>query len=237
MSEHEALRFWNPKQTPLPERCKDPCKDGYIYPMWTRVWNIGDYKTGGDVRIVDKRAAFAASGDKPLYSAEVYGEVARIIAIIAPTHAIPFTPGTEAVVCVLELSNPDKKICTRILKTQQDTLQQLPRSDADKQDNAPAPAYRDDSKYVCVLLQNVQLDVDDVAHATPLLSTSTGIECVRGHDGHDYDGESIQYRTYFERNAFCIDEGFDILVDPDHAGEFADMMELEGILKGYTAWE
>jgi hypothetical protein len=177
--------------------------------MWTRVWNIGDYKTGGDVRIVDKRAASAASGDNSYYHALVYGEVAKIIAIIAPTNATPFTEGGEAVVCLLELGNPDADICEYILNTQLDTLQQLPRSDEEIRDHAPPPAYRDDKKYLCVLLENLQLDVDVVAHGTPPLSTSTGFECVRGHDGCDYDGESWNYRTAFERNAFRIEDGCD----------------------------
>ena len=234
MSELDDLRFWKPKTFPLPERPKDPCKDGMVYPTWTRVWNIGNYKTGDDVCIVDKRAALAASGDTTPGCAEVYGEIAKIVAIIAPNDAIPFTPGAEPVVCMLELCNPDPIICRRILNTQLYTLQQLLRPEAEIQDHAPVPLYRDDSKYLCVLLESLQLDIDEKQHATPLLSTSTGFECVRGHDGYDYDGESLQYRTCFERNAFCIDKEFaDVLVHVD-ACDIDDIMNFEENLPLYA---
>jgi len=97
--------------------------------------------------------------------------------------------------------------------------------------------YRDDSKYLCFLLESLQLDIDEGQHATPLLSTSTGFECVRGHDGYDYDGESSQYQSCFEQNAFCIGEEFGhVLVDFD-ACDMDDMMNFEGNLPLYIDFD
>jgi len=201
----------------LTERIREPTHEHYAHAQWTRVWKIGDFETNGLVRIVDKRAQLTGPEYNSCPPVEVYGEIATIIAIIAPTDALPFTEGGEAVVCLLELSNPDAEKNQYILDTQIDNLEQLPRSAEEIQDGAPPPLYRNDRKYLCVLLQNLQLHTDYVQHATPLLSTSSGFECVRGHDGFDYDGESSQYRLAFERNGFRIEDGYEAF-DKDNCG-------------------
>ena len=199
--------YFKLKNDVLTERITDPNHKHYAHAMWTRVWKIGDFENNGLVRIVDKRAQLTGPEYNSCQPVVVYGEIAKIIAIIAPTKVTPFTEGGEAVVCMLELSNPDAEKNQYILDRQIDNLEQLPRSADEIKDGAPLPLYRKDHKYLCVLLQNLQLHTDYVQHPTPLLSTSSGFECVRAHDGFDYDGESYNYRFAFERNSFSVQKG------------------------------
>ena len=232
MSVNGTDPYWKPEVFPPVERIKDRCHPGYVHPVWTRVWNIGDFSTGDYVRVVDKRAMSAGPRYNACYHVVVYGELAKIIAIIVPTNGVPFTEGGEAVVCLLELCNPDAEICKNILNTQVDNMEQLPRSDDEIRDGAGPPAYRDDKKYLCALLQNIQLPGDYVKHPTPLLSTTTGYECVRGHDGYDYDGESSNYCMAFERNSFLVAKGYRGF-DSDNCG--FDMREYA--LPLYKDWD
>ena len=186
--------LWNPK-FPVENRPADPTKHDFVQALWTRLWKIGDFETGCDIRIVDR----AACGK------EVYGELAILAAIIVPA-------GGENVVCLVKLSNPDVNKCERIKNSQLGTLQRLKFKAGEGV--TKLPKYRDDHEYVCVLLKHIQLALDLKQHRTPLFRESTGTECVRGVDGFDYNGESKQYHLCYDELLWGDLLNFSILAVP-----------------------
>jgi len=162
--------------------------------LWTRLWKIGDFETGRDIRIVDR----AACGK------EFYGEIAVLAAIIVPA-------GGENVVCLVKLRNSDVNKCEQIKNSQLGTLQRLKFKTG--KGVTKLPKYRDDHEYVCVLLKHIQLVLDIKKHRTPLFRESTGTECVRGVDGFDYSGESKQYHLCYDELLWGDLLNFSILAD------------------------
>jgi len=163
--------FWNPKAVPL---IPPPVGSS---PLWVRFECCGLHHTGHSVRIVDERAFKTRQFNSVFYDQEVYGEIATIIAIISEV-------GTRETVFVCQLENTDRAKCARILESQCQTLTQV-ASDASAMPTAHF--YRDDSRYVTLVMAGIK-------HMTSILPSGSklwGTECTRCDDGFDYMSSNL----------------------------------------------